>query len=103
MRRILADATRDSATTCAREIYLASLGAGGSLRDKADLEVMAANVVGRDLGKEMITCCDTGRPCSGRWFMLSEVLGCKDVKFYDGSVEERAKDGNALVVKFSWN
>lgn len=77
--------------------------ADGSFRDKADLEAMAANVVGKDLGKEMITYCDTGRLCSGWWFILSEVLGYKNVKAYDGSMEEWAKDANAPVVKFSWN
>jgi 3-mercaptopyruvate sulfurtransferase SseA len=35
--------------------------------------------------------------------MLSQVLGYRNVRFYDGSIEEWAEDANAPVVKFSWN
>jgi thiosulfate/3-mercaptopyruvate sulfurtransferase len=54
------------------------------------------------MSTEMIIYCDTGRLCSGWWFVLREMLGYKDVKAYDGSMQEWAKDPNTPVVKYSW-
>jgi len=75
----------------------------GTFKSKEDLEAMAAGVIGKDVSKEAITYCDTGRVCSGWWFVLREMLGYKDVKFYDGSSQEYAKDPNAPMVKYSWH
>jgi thiosulfate/3-mercaptopyruvate sulfurtransferase len=74
----------------------------GTFKSKEDLEAMAAGVIGRDISKESITYCDTGRLCSGWWFVLREMLGYKDVKSYDGSSQEYAKDPNAPMVKYTW-
>jgi thiosulfate/3-mercaptopyruvate sulfurtransferase len=63
---------------------------------------MAAGVVGKDKSAEIITFCDTGRLCSGGWYVLSEVLGYQNVKLYDGSTQEWAADANAPMVKYSW-
>lgn len=61
-------------------------------KDVATLKNMATGVVGSDLTKEIIVYCDSGRVASVWWFILSEVLGYKNVKMYDGSMEEWAKD-----------
>jgi len=74
----------------------------GTFKGKEDLEAMAAGVIGKDISKESITYCDTGKLCSGWWFVLREMLGYKDVKAYDGSSQEYAKDPNAPMVKYSW-
>lgn len=74
----------------------------GNFKSKEDLEAMAAGVIGKDISKESITYCDTGRLCSGWWFVLREMLGYKDVKAYDGSSQEFMKDPNFPVVKYSW-
>jgi thiosulfate/3-mercaptopyruvate sulfurtransferase len=74
----------------------------GAFKAKDDLEAMAAGVIGTDKSKELITYCDTGRLCSGWWWVLSEVLGYKNVKSYDGSSQDWAKDPNAPMVKYSW-
>jgi|SRR3989339_230303 len=74
----------------------------GTFNPKEDLGAMAAGVIGKDMSKETITYCDTGRLCSGWWFVLREILGYKDVKSYDGSSQEFAKDPNFPVVKYSW-
>lgn len=74
----------------------------GAFRTREDLEAMAAGVVGKDKAAEIITFCDTGRLCSGGWFVLSEVLGYQNVKVYDGSTQEWAADANAPMVKYSW-
>jgi thiosulfate/3-mercaptopyruvate sulfurtransferase len=40
--------------------------------------------------KKIITYCDTGVLASHAWFVLSELLGYKDVMVYDGSMREYA-------------
>lgn len=64
-------------------------------KDVAALKNLASGVVGGDLAKEMIVYCDTGKVASAWWFILSEVLGYKNVKIYDGSMEEWMKDESA--------
>jgi thiosulfate/3-mercaptopyruvate sulfurtransferase len=61
-------------------------------KDVATLKNMATGVVGNDLSKEIIVYCDSGRVASAWWFILSDVLGYKNVKNYDGSMEEWTKD-----------
>ena len=61
-------------------------------KDITALKNMASGVVGSDLNKEIIVYCDTGKVASGWWFILSDVMGFKNVKIYDGSTEEWMKD-----------
>lgn len=74
----------------------------GTFRSIEDLTAMAHGVVGKDKKKEIIVYCDTGRLASGWWFYLSEALGYKDVRMYDGSSQEWAADPKAPMVKFHW-
>jgi thiosulfate/3-mercaptopyruvate sulfurtransferase len=73
-----------------------------TFRSTDDLKAMAMSVIGKDVAKEVITYCDTGRLCSGWWFVLRELLGYKNVKAYDGSSQEYAGDPNAPMVKYRW-
>jgi len=41
--------------------------------------------------------CDSGRVASAWWYLLKEVLGYKDVKIYDGSFQDWAKDANLPI------
>jgi thiosulfate/3-mercaptopyruvate sulfurtransferase len=66
-------------------------------KTRNELSAIAAPVVGSDLSKEIVLYCDTGKFCSAWWFMLYELLGYKDVKVYDGSMMEWAKDPAAPV------
>lgn len=66
-------------------------------KDVAALKNMATGVVGNDLSREIIVYCDSGRVASAWWFILSEVLGYKNVKNYDGSMEEWTKDETAPI------
>jgi len=66
-------------------------------QDAGKLKAMASGVLGSDLAREIIVYCDSGRVASAWWFILTEVLGYKDVKNYDGSMEEWTKDANAPV------
>jgi thiosulfate/3-mercaptopyruvate sulfurtransferase len=74
----------------------------GTFNSNDELAAMASGVVGGDKSKEVIVYCDTGRLATGWWWVLSEVLGYKDVKSYDGSSQDWAKDANAPMTRFSW-
>lgn len=39
-------------------------------------------------GAETITYCNSGHLATGAWFMMSEVMGNKNVRMYDGSMHE---------------
>ncbi len=77
-------------------------GKDNTFISKGDLEAMATGVVGNDKSKEVIVYCDTGLVASGWWYVLSEVLGYKNVRLYDGSSQEWAKDPNMPMTIFSW-
>lgn len=66
-------------------------------KDVATLKNMAYGVVGNDPSREIIVYCDSGRVASAWWFILHEVLGYKNVKIYDGSMEEWTKDDAAPI------
>lgn len=74
----------------------------GTFKPMADLAGMAEGVVGKDKEGEIILYCDTGRLASGWWFVLSEALGYKNVRMYDGSSQEWAGDPDAPMVKYNW-
>ncbi|MDH5396071.1 MAG: rhodanese-like domain-containing protein, partial [Gammaproteobacteria bacterium] len=38
--------------------------------------------------KNSITYCNSGHLATGSWFVLSEILGNKNVKMYDGSMHQ---------------
>lgn len=75
----------------------------GTFKAREELEAMAAGVIGTDKSREIIVYCDTGRLCSGWWFILKEVFGYKNVNFYDGSMQEWGKDPATPVGKYKWN
>lgn len=72
-----------------------SFNKNGTFKDKVDLAATASAVVGADPSKEIIVYCNTGRESSNWWFLLHEVLGYKNVRNYDGSMQELSKDANA--------
>lgn len=74
----------------------------GNFKGIDDLDAIVKGVLGSDKAKEVITYCDTGRLASGWWFVLYKILGYKNVKMYDGSSEEWAKDNNLPMIKYSW-
>jgi len=52
------------------------------------LWIMAMKVVGWNRCKEIIVYCGVGGYASTTYFILKEVLGYPNVKFYDGSAQE---------------
>jgi len=71
--------------------------ADSTYKPAADLKALAAKAAGEDMAKEIIVYCDSGRVASAWWYLLKEVLGYKDVKLYDGSFQDWAKDANLPV------
>ena len=75
----------------------------GAYRQKSTLERMAEGVLGSDRSKEVIVYCGVGGYASTWWFLLTQMLGYRDVKLYDGSMEEWIKDPDAPVQTYSWH
>lgn len=69
----------------------------GLYKAQADLAALAEKATGKDLGKEIILYCDTGKTCTSWAFVMTKMLGYKDVKIYDGSFMEWAADPNAPI------
>jgi thiosulfate/3-mercaptopyruvate sulfurtransferase len=72
-----------------------SFANGGTFKNKATLAALAAEAVGTDLSKEIITYCDTGKCCPTWRYLMKEVLGYQNVFLYDGSIEEWSRDPDA--------
>lgn len=52
---------------------------------------------GIDPGAPTISYCNTGHLASGAWFVISEVLGNKNVKLYDGSMHDWTTSGHPVI------
>ncbi|PKN70998.1 MAG: hypothetical protein CVU54_03185 [Deltaproteobacteria bacterium HGW-Deltaproteobacteria-12] len=64
----------------------------GLYKDKAVLAALADKVAGNDLAREIIVYCDTGKTCTSWALIMTDMLGYKDVKVYDGSSMEWLAD-----------
>jgi len=67
----------------------------GLYKAKAELAALAEKVAGKDLTKELILYCDTGKTATAWAFIMTDMLGYKDVKVYDGSSQEWLADPDA--------
>jgi thiosulfate/3-mercaptopyruvate sulfurtransferase len=61
--------------------------ADGTYRPSADLAALARQATGPSKGNEIIVYCGVGGYASSWWFVLTQVLGYQNVKFYDGSAQ----------------
>lgn len=61
-----------------------------AFKSVADLKKLLANA-GVDPAKPTITYCDSGHLSTGQWFVLSELMGNKKARLYDGSMHEWTK------------
>lgn len=68
---------------------LDSLNEDKTFKSVAELKAMYEKA-GVTADKEIITYCDTGVLATHGWFVMSELLGYKNVKVYDGSMREYA-------------
>ncbi len=67
-----------------------------AFKSGADLKKLASGA-GVDPSKPTITFCDSGHLSTGQWFVLSELLGNKNARLYDGSMHEWTKRNPQLV------
>lgn len=74
----------------------------GAVLPKEKLEAMVAGVVGKDKSKEIICYCGLGGYASTSWFILTRMLGYKNVKFYDGAAQEWTMDLRAPMTVYKW-
>ncbi|HNZ64396.1 MAG TPA: rhodanese-like domain-containing protein [Smithella sp.] len=68
-----------------------------TFKTKEELTVIAEAAIGRDKEKEIITYCDIGQCCPIWSYILVEVLGYKNVRLYDGAMQEWMQDPQAPV------
>lgn len=59
-------------------------------------------VLGENMDAEIIDYCGVGGYASPVWFLLTQVAGYTNVKFYDGSMQEWTADPEAPVNKYKY-
>ncbi len=60
----------------------------GMFESRESLQALASRHIGKNKERKTIVVCSNGQFASAWWFALSEILGYRDVKIYDGSMEE---------------
>jgi thiosulfate/3-mercaptopyruvate sulfurtransferase len=75
----------------------------GFLRSQAELKSMVEGVVGQNKTKEIIAYCGVGVYSSVWSYILTELLGYKDVKVFDGSMQEWIMDPAGPIEIYRWH
>lgn len=73
----------------------------GVYKEWSVLAKMAVGATGPFFGREIIVYCGVGGYASSAWFVLSQVLGYPNVKFYDGSAQLWAK--TETMIPYRWD
>jgi len=71
-------------------------------KDTSEIREIALTVLGEDASEEIIVYCGVGGYASPAWYVLTQVVGYRNVKFYDGSMQEWSADPEAPVVKYKY-
>lgn len=79
-----------------------AFAADGTFKSEMELRAMAAGVIGTNKSKETIVYCGVGGYASTWWFLLTQMLGYRNVKLYDGSMEDWIKEANAPTRTYGW-
>jgi thiosulfate/3-mercaptopyruvate sulfurtransferase len=69
-------------------------------KDTDAVSEIALTILGENADKEIIIYCGVGGYASPVYYVLSEVVGYTNVKFYDGSMQEWTADPEAPVTKY---
>jgi thiosulfate/3-mercaptopyruvate sulfurtransferase len=75
--------------------------AEGLVKPRAELEALPAKL-GLSAGTETIIYCDSGVLCTSWWWVMSEMLGWKTVRSFDGSSQVLAADASVKYVTLTW-
>jgi len=71
-------------------------------KDTRAISEIALTALGEDMDEEIIIYCGVGGYASPVYYVLTEVVGYTNVKFYDGSMQEWTADPEAPVVKYKY-
>lgn len=71
-------------------------------KDTSAMREMALTVLGEDGDEEIIVYCGVGGYASPLWYVLTQVVGYRNVKFYDGSMQEWSADPSKDVIKYKY-
>ena len=52
--------------------------------------------------QEIIVYCGVGGYARAWWFVLTQILGYRDVKFYDGSAQDWTRDPEMPLKMYQW-
>ncbi|MBN2242835.1 MAG: sulfurtransferase [Acidobacteria bacterium] len=74
----------------------------GAFRKTEELEAMAKGVVGSDRDRQIIVYCGVGGYAATWWYIFSEMLGYRNARVYDGSIQEWIMDPEAPLVRYEW-
>jgi thiosulfate/3-mercaptopyruvate sulfurtransferase len=74
----------------------------GTWKDTSAIREMALAVLGNDASEEIIVYCGVGGYASPDWFALTQMVGYKNVKLYDGSMQEWSADPSLQVIKYRY-
>ena len=74
----------------------------GTWKDINAAREMASAVLGKDTSQEIIVYCGVGGYASPLYYVLTQGIGYKNVKIYDGSMQEWSADPNLQVVKYKY-
>jgi thiosulfate/3-mercaptopyruvate sulfurtransferase len=70
-----------------------------TFRDKQALAVIAESAAGKDRTRDIVTYCDTGQCCPIWSYLMREILGYRNVRIYDGGMQEWMQDSVAPATK----
>ncbi|OPY08571.1 MAG: putative thiosulfate sulfurtransferase [Syntrophaceae bacterium PtaB.Bin095] len=71
----------------------------GTIKSKEALTALAEAAVGKDRSTEIVTYCDVGQCCPVWKYLMKRLLGYKNVRIYDGAMQEWTSDPDAPVTK----
>ena len=74
----------------------------GAIIPVKTLQAIIEGVAGNDKAREIIIYCGVGGFAAAEWYIMTEVLGYRNVKVYDGSWEEWLQDPTAPVTAYQW-
>jgi thiosulfate/3-mercaptopyruvate sulfurtransferase len=74
----------------------------GTYKDMEVLGQMASGIASPPGAREIIIYCGVGGYASAWWFVLTQLLGYCNVKFYDGSAQDWTRDPTLPMTTFQW-
>jgi thiosulfate/3-mercaptopyruvate sulfurtransferase len=74
----------------------------GTYRSTEEYTEIANGIVGKNKSREIIIYCGVGGNSAGCWYVLTRLLGYKNVKYYNGSAQEWTRDHKMPMELYKW-